>query len=108
MISLLFLTVISFEAVDGAMLSIWFALILITAAAKFLSYRYFDPNFDAHSLTKFENTHHLMQAFSGIAWGSSCFFLLKSGDLNGNESLVLNMLCVLVAYSCLLYTSRCV
>ena len=49
MISLLFLTVISFEAVDGAMLSIWFALILITAAAKFLSYRYFDPNFDAHS-----------------------------------------------------------
>lgn len=99
MVSLAFLVMISFQSVDSKMLAIWSTFILITAAIKGFSYRFFDPNFDVQSLERFENTHHLIQAFSGIAWGSSCYFLIQSGDLNGNESLVLNVLCVLVAYS---------
>lgn len=99
MISLAFLTVISFQVVDITMLTLWFSLVFMTAAIKFFSYKFFNPDIDATSLAKFESWHHLLQALSGLAWGSACFFLLKSGDLSGNESLVLNMLCVLIAYS---------
>lgn len=99
MISLAFLMVISMPSVDKTMLALWFSFVFITAAIKFYAYKFFSPEFDAVSLAKFENWHLLLQALSGSAWGSACFFLLKTGDLNGNESLVLNMLCVLVAYS---------
>ena len=99
MISLAFLTVISMPSVDKTMLALWFSFVFITAAIKFYAYKFFNPEFDVASLAKFENWHLLLQALSGLAWGSACFFLLKTGDLNGNESLVLNMLCVLVAYS---------
>ena len=99
MFSLLFITVISFQVVDSKLLSIWFALVSSTAAIKYFSYSFFKPDFDAQALAHFENWHHFSQALSGLAWGSACFFLLKTGELNVNESLVLNMLCVLVAYS---------
>ena len=78
---------------------IWISLILSIDISRLLNVKFFDMQMGESSFIRFQKWNYGLQAMAGLVWGSSCFLLLSHGMLAVNQSLVITILSVIIAYS---------
>ncbi|HOY69366.1 MAG TPA: GGDEF domain-containing protein [Methylotenera sp.] len=98
-IAMIQIALLTFSTAGFTRTMVWLALVLSIDITKLLSIKFFDAQMDEDKFSRYIKWHFVLQVLLGLAWGSACFLLLPKGILSLNQTLVITVLSVAIAYS---------
>ena len=88
-----------FQVVNKPLVATWIAIILAIDVLKLVWIYFFKSTFDLTEFKRYQLWHLPLQTLSGLAWGSTCFFLMITSMALKDDLLVITVLTVVAAYS---------
>ena len=98
-IAMIQIALLSFSTSGFTRTGVWLLLVLSIDITKLISIKFFDVQMDESKFSRYIKWHFVLQVLLGLAWGSACFLLLPKGILSLNQTLVITVLSVAIAYS---------